>query len=77
MTYSLIIEHNYSDPTYVNDIKTWEEVLDYLRNKLGQWVVRVHIFKLSSNNRLLGDKVVSMGNLYAVASSKNDKVLLK
>jgi hypothetical protein len=76
MTYSLIIEHNYSDPTYVNDIKTWEEVLDYHRNKLDQWVVRVHIFKLSSNNRLLGDKVVSMDNLYAVASSKNDKVLL-
>lgn len=76
MTYSLIIEHNYSDPTYVNDIKTWEKVLDYLRNKLGHLVVRVHIFKWSSNNRLLGDKVVSMGNLYAVASSKNDKVLL-
>ena len=36
MSYSLTIEHNNSSPSYKNDIKTWSEVLDILRNGLDQ-----------------------------------------
>jgi hypothetical protein len=76
MKYSLTIEHHHSDPTYVNDIKTWDDVLDYLKHKLDQWTIRVHIYKWSSNSRCLGHRCVTMGNLYFVASSPTDKVLL-
>jgi hypothetical protein len=76
MTYSLTIEHSNSDPTYVNDIKTWPQVTHYLRNKLDQWTTRVHIYKWASNHRLLGEKCVTMGNLCEVAFALRDKVLL-
>jgi hypothetical protein len=76
MTYSLTIEHNHSDPTYVNDINTWGEVLDYLRCKLDQWTIRVRIYKWSSNSRCLGEKCVTMGNLWDVVWNGTDKVLL-
>ena len=76
MTYSLTIEHSNSDPTYVNDIKTWPTVTNYLRNKLDQWTTRVHIYKWASNHRLLGEKCVTMGNLCEVAFALRDKILL-
>ena len=76
MTYSLTIEHMNSDPTYVNDIKTWPQVTHYLRNKLDQWTTRVHIYKWASNHRLLGEKCVTMGNLCEVAFALRDKILL-
>ena len=76
MTYSLTIEHNNSDPTYVNDIKTWDDVLDYLKHKLDQWTIRVHIYKWSSNSRCLGERNVTMDNLWEVANSLTDKILL-
>ena len=76
MTYSLIIEHTNSDPTYVNDIKTWPQVTYHLRKKLDQWTIRVHIYKWASNHRLLGEKCVTMGNLCEVAFALRDKVLL-
>jgi hypothetical protein len=76
MTYSLTIEHSNSDPTYVNDIKTWPQVTHYLRNKLDQWTTRVHIYKWASNHRLLGEKCVTMGNLCEVAFALRDKILL-
>lgn len=76
MTYSLIIEHNHAEPTYVNGIETWDEVLDYLKHKLDQWTIRVQIYKYSSNDRCLGEKCVTMGNMYAIANAPTDKVLL-
>ena len=76
MTYSLTMERHYSDPIYVNDIETWDEVLDYLKHKLDQWTIRVQIYKYSSNDRCLGYKCVTMGNLYEIANTPNDKVLL-
>ena len=76
MTYSLIIEHANSDPTYVNDIKTWPQVTHYLRNKLDQWTTRVHVYKWASNHRLLAEKCVTMGNICDVAFALRDKVLL-
>ena len=76
MTYSLTIVRQHSDPSYVNDIKTWDDVLDYLRNKLDQWTTSVHIYKYSSNDRLLGERNVTMGNLWEVANSLTDKILL-
>jgi hypothetical protein len=76
MTYSLTIEHSNSDPTYVNDIKTWPTVTNYLRNKLDQWTTRVHIYKWSSNHKCLGEKCVTMGNLCEVAFALRDKILL-
>ena len=75
MTYSLIIERNHADPTYVNDIETWDEVLDYLKHKLDQWTIRVQIFKYSSNHRCLGEKCVTMGNMWSVCSAGTDKVI--
>lgn len=76
MRYSLTIEHHHSDPSYVNDIKTWDEVLDYLKHKLDQWTIRVHIYKWSSNSRCLGEKCVTMGNLWDVVWNGTDKILL-
>lgn len=76
MNYSLTIEHSNSDPTYVNDIKTWPAVTNYLRNKLDQWTTRVHIYKWSSNNKCLGEKCVTMGNLCEVAFALRDKQVL-
>ena len=76
MTYSLTIEYKNADPTYVNDIKTWPEVTGYLRHKLDQWVSRVHIYKYSSDDRLLGEKCVTMSNLVDVCLSLRDKQVL-
>ena len=76
MTYSMIINRQHSDPSYVNDIKAWTEVIEYLRNKLDQWVTSVQIYKFSSNGRCLGEKCVMMGNLWDVANSSSDKILL-
>ena len=80
MKYSLTIirQDNSSKKVFetVNDIATWEQVTHYLRNKLDQWTIKVHIYKWSSNNRCLGEKCVTMGNLWVVANSFNDKILI-
>ena len=76
MTYSLIIVRGNSDPTYVNDIKTWPQVTYYLRHKLDQWTIKVHIYKWSNNNRCLGSKCVTMGNLVDVCLALRDKQVL-
>ena len=76
MTYSLIIVRGNSDPTHVTDLKSWPQVTYYLRHKLDQWTTKVHIYKWSNNNRCLGSKCVTMGNLWEVANSANDKVLI-
>lgn len=76
MTYSLTIERNNADPKYINDITSWDDVSDILRHKLDQWTIRVHIYKWSSNNRCLGKKCVTMGNLWDVCWNGTDKVLL-
>lgn len=77
MTYSLIIKHSNSDPKYVNNIGTWGEVTDYLKNKLSNVpILYVEIFKYSKNNRLLGEKHVTMSNFFEVVISKTDKILL-
>ena len=76
MKYGIIIEHNNSDPKHINDIATWDDVLDILRNGLDQWTIKVHIYKWSKNDRCLGHRCVTMGNLYFVAGSPTDKVLL-
>ena len=72
----MTIEYNNSDPKYINDITTWGDVLDTLRHRLDQWAIKVHIYKWSSNNRCRGHRCVTMGNLYFVAGSPTDKVLL-
>lgn len=76
MTYSLTIEHRHSDPTYVNGIETWDEVLDYLKHKLDLSTIGVQIDKFSSNNRHLGYKYVTMSRMWYVCTIGNDKVLL-
>lgn len=76
MTYSLVITKNHSDPTYMNDIPTWDKVREILRNGLDQYTISVHIYKLSSNHRTLGEKHVTMGNLWNVLSYGTDKVLI-
>lgn len=76
MTYSLTIERNNADPTYVNEIETWDDVLDYLKHKLDQWTIRVQIYKYSSNNRCLGHKCVTMSSMWFVCTVGTDKVLL-
>ena len=76
MSYGLIIKRHNADPTYKNGIGTWKEVLDIIRSGLDQWTVGVHIYKYSSNDRLLGKKYVTMGNLWVVANSDTDKILI-
>lgn len=76
MTYSLIINKSSRDCEYVNGIKTWAQVTDYLRNKLDQWAISVHIYKYSSDNRVLGEKHVTMGNICDVAFALRDKQVL-
>ena len=76
MTYSLIIEYSKSDASYVLNIKTWEEVTNYLKHKLDQWVIRVKIYKYSSDNKLLGEKCITMGNICEVAFALRDKQVL-
>ena len=76
MTYSLIIERGNSDPTYVNDIKTWPQVTYHLRHKLDQWTTKVHIYKYSSDDKVLGEKCVTMGNLVDVCLALRDKQVL-
>lgn len=72
----MIIEYNNSDPKHINDIATWGDVLDTLRRGLDQWAIKVHIYKWSKNDRCLGHRCVTMGNLWDIANSANDKVLL-
>jgi len=76
MSYSLVIKYAHSDPKYVNDILTWPQVTTYLRKKLDQWVVSVTIFKYSSDDRILGQKTVTMGNICDVAFALRDKQVL-
>ena len=76
MTYSLSIENWKSDSSSVNNLEKWEDVIDYLRHKLGDNCIRVHIHKYSSNDRLLGELRVCMGNMWYVTNSPNDKILL-
>ena len=76
MTYSLIINRNHSDPTYVNGLTQWAQVTNYLRNKLDQWTTSVHIYKYSSDDRVLGETHVTLGNLCEVAFALRDKQVL-
>lgn len=77
MRYFLMIEHKNSYPTYINDIKSWRDITDYLLNKLDKWTIRVVITKYSSDNRLLGKVCVTMDNLIKVVTSLSDKTILK
>jgi hypothetical protein len=76
MRYSLTIERTYRDPQFINDIETWNDVLDILKKKLDQWTKKVYIYKFSKNDRCIGSKCVTMGNLWEVANSVNDKILI-
>ena len=76
MTYSLVIKRHQSDPQYILGLKTWAQVTHHLRNKLDQWTTSVHIYKLSSDNRTLGEKHVTMGNICEVAFALRDKQVL-
>lgn len=76
MTYSLIINKLHYDSSYVNGLKTWSQVTEYLRNKLDQWTYSVKITKYSSDDRLLGEKNVTMGNICKVAFALRDKDVL-
>jgi len=76
MTYSLVIIKHQYDPTYINGLQNWSQVTEYLQKKLDQWTTKVSIYKYSSNNKLLGYKCVTMGNLWEVANSLTDKILI-
>ena len=80
MTYSLTVVRANSNQlgncTYVNGLTQWSQVTHYLRNKLDQYVVKVYIYKYSSDNRVLGQKCVTMANLCEVAFALRDKQVL-
>ena len=77
MSYSLVINKGqHRDPQYVNGLQTWMQVTDYLRNKLDQWTISVHIYKYSSDDRTLGEKHVTMGNICDIAFTLRDKQVL-
>ena len=76
MTYSLLIIRNYGKVEYKNDILTWPDVTKFLRNKTPADTISITIFKYSSNNRILGQKYVNIGNIVKVATSLTDKEVL-
>ncbi len=76
MTYSIVIERRMSDPIYYKYIKTWEGVTKILKHGLSSITTAATIYKYSSDNKCLGQKRVTMGNLVDVATSPNDKCLL-
>ena len=76
MRYGMIISKHNADPEYKNDIADWRGVTSILRNGLDQWTTSVHIYKYSSDNRLLGEKHVTMGNICDVAFALRDKDVL-
>ena len=76
MTYSLTINRQNHDPIYKNSILTWGEVTAILRHGLDQWTTSVKIWKFGSDNRLLGEKHVTMGNICDVAFALRDKDVL-
>lgn len=76
MTYSMVINRSHCDSTYIHNIKTWKEVTDYLKNKLDNNVTSVHVVKYGSDDRVLGERLVRMHNLWDVASAEKDKYAL-
>lgn len=76
MKYSLTIERINYDPIFVNGIKTWTGVTDYLKNKLDKNTIRVHVYKWSSNTKCLGHAFVNMSNIAKVAYTLRDKDVL-
>lgn len=76
MTYSLLIIRNYGKVEYQNDILTWPDVTKFLRYKTPVDTISITIFKFSSNNRILGQKYVNIGNIVKVATSLTDKEVL-
>ena len=76
MTYSVTINRPNCDPIYKNNILTWGEVTAILRHGLDQWTMSVHIWKFGSDNRLLGEKHVTMGNICDVAFALRDTDVL-
>ena len=76
MIYSLEVERVNYDPIYVNGIKTWIGVTDYLKKKLDSNAIRVHVYKWSENNKCLGRATIHMGNIAKVAYTLRDKDIL-
>ena len=76
MTYSLVIKIDNSDPKYVNGIDNWDKVKETLKNELPFRTISVEIYKFSKNNKCLGQRLVSMRNLYKVVTSDSDKYIL-
>ena len=76
MTYSLVIKIDNSDPKYVNGIDSWDKVKETLKNELPFRTTSVGIYKFSKNNKCLGQRLVSMRNLYKVVTSDSDKYIL-
>lgn len=76
MTYSIVVERMNNDPIHYNDIKTWEGVTKILKHGLSSITTAATIYKYSSDNKCLGQKRVTMGNLVDVATSLRDKCLL-
>ena len=72
----MTIERINFDPIYVNGIKTWIGVTDYLKKKLGSNTIRVHVYKWSENNKCLGHALINMSNIAKVAYTLRDKDIL-
>ena len=75
MTYSLIIKQDHADPIYVNNIETWEDVVNHLKFNLPFWAISVTIYKYSSNHRTLASRFVTMSTMWNVVNSPTDKIL--
>ena len=75
MQYSLVINKQWCDNEYVLNIYSWEQVVDWLKNKLDTYATSVLVEKWSSNGRCIGKKVVRMSNFHEVVTSPTDKVL--
>jgi len=76
MIYSLEVEKVNYGPVFVNCIKTWTGVTDYLKKNLDSNTIRVHVYKWSSDNKCLGRATIHMGNIAKVAYTLRDKDVL-
>lgn len=75
MKYSINIEKNNMANNTGRETEKWEDVVNLLKNGLTFDTRKVRIFKYSSDEKLVAQKDVTMGNIFEVANSASDEIL--
>ena len=71
----MVIRKHLCDNEYVLNLTKWENVVEWLKERLDNNAMSILIEKWSANGRCLGRKIVKMNNFYKVVTSSTDKVL--